>query len=99
MSVWLECDSDLPSCRDVLDEAIVQDISQAANKVHILIDPCSSRSPDSGNIEETNFDSALTEEAAADAVTTCIRWLENHRYPDANFVGCRKLRDYAAHHS
>ena len=32
VSAWLECDSDLPTCQTTSDEAIVQDISQAANK-------------------------------------------------------------------
>ena len=33
MPAWLQCDSDLPTCQAIPNEAIVQDISQAANKL------------------------------------------------------------------
>ena len=50
-------------------------------------------------LQKLTFDSAPTDQEAADAFTTCIRWLEHHGYPDVNFV-CKmsELRDYAAHH-
>ena len=75
MSAWLACDSDLPTCQAISDEAIVQDISQAANKVHMPSDACSSHSPDSDNVQETKFDSAPTDQEAADVFTICIRYL------------------------
>ena len=71
----------------------MQDVTQTANEGHMPSNECSSCSPDS------DFDSAPTDQEAADAFTTCIRWLEHHRYPDVNFVcKMRELRDYAAHH-
>ena len=61
-------------------------MTQTANEVHMPSDECSSCSPDSQNVAETDFDSAPTDQEAADAFTTCVRWLEHHGYPDVNFV-------------
>ena len=74
VTTWLECDSDLSTCQDLSDENIVQDVTQTANEVHMLSDECSSCSPDSQNVAETDFDStsAPTDQEAADAFTTCM---------------------------
>ena len=47
---WSVTQSYIPTCQAISDEAIVQDISHAANELHMPRDACSCRSPDSDKI-------------------------------------------------
>jgi hypothetical protein len=54
----------------------MRDVIETANQVNFTGEGCSNFSLDSEDLEETDGDIAPTDQEAADAFTTCIKWLE-----------------------
>jgi hypothetical protein len=100
VNICLQCDLDVPTCLATSDEIIMRDVIETANQVNFTGEGCSNFSPDSKVLEEADGDIAPKDKEAADAFTTCIRWLKHPGYPDFDFASkISELRDYADQHT